>query len=64
MEAGRLETIKASMNAAEIEQVMRDAEELKRRQETPDTPEALATIPTLALDDLDKKIRTIPLTVS
>ncbi len=64
MEAGRLETIKASMSAAEIEQVMRDAEELKRRQETPDTPEALATIPTLALDDLDKKIRTIPLAVS
>jgi Zn-dependent M16 (insulinase) family peptidase len=44
--------------------VIQDAADLKRHQETPDTPEALATIPSLTLDDLDKKVKTIPIEVN
>ncbi len=60
-EAARLQQARAQMSPEEIEQVIRQAQELKRRQETPDPPEALATIPTLRLEDLDKAVRTIPL---
>lgn len=60
-EAEKLAAVKASMSAEEIEAVIATTRELKRRQETPDSPEALATIPSLTLADLDKKIRTFPL---
>ena len=60
-EKARLAEAKAKMNASELEQVMDNARQLKARQETPDSPEALATIPSLKLSDLDKKIRTIPI---
>lgn len=51
---------KAAMAADEIKRVIAGAAELKERQETPDNPEALATIPALKLSDIDKTIRTIP----
>ncbi len=60
-EAEKLAQIKAQMTAEEIQQTIATAQELKRRQETPDAPEALASIPALSLQDLDRKIRTIPL---
>ncbi len=59
-ERARLEAAKAQMDAETLQAVIEQAKELQRRQETPDSPEALATIPSLKLDDLDKKIRTIP----
>ncbi|MFZ5880921.1 MAG: insulinase family protein [Chloroflexota bacterium] len=64
IENERLAKARAAMSQAEIEKVIADAAELKRHQETPDTPEALASIPSLSLDDLDKKIKTIPIEVS
>jgi hypothetical protein len=60
IETDRLAKAKAAMSAAEIKEVVAEAAELKRRQETPDSPEALATIPALRLSDIDKTIRTIP----
>jgi Zn-dependent M16 (insulinase) family peptidase len=48
------------MSAAEISTIMQNTQELIRRQETPDTPEALAAIPVLSLNDLDRQIKTIP----
>jgi hypothetical protein len=60
----RLATARAAMNAEQLREVVDDTIELKRLQSTPDSPEALATIPTLTLADLDKKIKTIPLAVS
>ena len=52
------------MKQEDLEHVMEIAGELKRSQETPDSPEALATIPMLGLNDLDKKNKIIPLAVS
>ncbi len=59
-ETERLRQAKAGMTDADVQQVIDTANELKRLQETPDTPEALATLPMLTLEDLDKNINTIP----
>jgi Zn-dependent M16 (insulinase) family peptidase len=60
-EKGRLAKTKAAMSEAELQKVIDDFAELKRRQQTPDSPEALATIPALQLTDLDRRIKTIPI---
>ncbi len=60
----RLAKIKASMNEEELRTVVEDTRQLKLRQETPDSPDALASIPTLTLDDLDKENKLIPLVLS
>jgi presequence protease len=59
-ERRRLDEARTRMNAEELQAVAADTLELKRRQETPDTPEALATIPMLGLEDLEPKVKTIP----
>ena len=59
-ESQRLAKARAAMRADEIQQVVATTHELRRRQETPDSPEALATIPTLKRSDLDAHIKTIP----
>ncbi|MBN2305743.1 MAG: peptidase M16, partial [Anaerolineae bacterium] len=55
---------RASMSEVDLQRVLDDTRTLKQMQETPDTPEALATIPSLGLDDLDKQNKLIPLVVS
>ncbi len=59
-EKEKLAAIKAGMSEAELEAIIANTIELKKQQETPDTPEALATIPRLTLADLDKASKTIP----
>jgi Zn-dependent M16 (insulinase) family peptidase len=59
-EQQRLDQARAAMSQAELEAIAANTAELKRRQETPDSPEMLATIPTLTLADLDKQVRKIP----
>ncbi len=59
-ERARLEKARAGMTEEQLRQVVEETLELKRRQETPDSPEALATIPTLKLSDLEREIRRIP----
>jgi Zn-dependent M16 (insulinase) family peptidase len=61
-ERERLDAVSKTMNAAEFEDIKATMENLKRMQEAPDAPEALANIPTLTLTDLDKSNKTIPLT--
>jgi hypothetical protein len=61
-EQQRLTQARDAMNSGDLEAVISNTKALKRMQETPDTPEALATIPTLRLKDLDRKNKTIPLT--
>ena len=63
-ERHRLDRIRAAMSADDVQQVIEETRTLRQMQETPDSPEALATIPTLALDDLDKKNKVIPIDVS
>ncbi|MBD3305410.1 peptidase M16, partial [candidate division KSB3 bacterium] len=60
-EQHRLAQVRAAMSAAEITHIIEQTQELKRLQETPDPPEALATIPTLTLDDLEKTNKSLPL---
>ncbi|MGE5251134.1 MAG: insulinase family protein [Bacteroidota bacterium] len=63
-ETERLARAKAGMTPQQLDTVVTNMAELKRHQETPDTPEALATIPALSLGDLEKKVKTIPLELS
>ncbi|MBP5198787.1 MAG: insulinase family protein, partial [Lachnospiraceae bacterium] len=51
----RLEKLKASMKAEELESIREKCEALKVWQETPDSEEALGRIPQLKLSDLEKK---------
>ncbi len=60
-ERERLEEVQASMTDEELQEVIDNTHKLREMQETPNTPEALATIPSLALADLDKQVRTFPL---
>ena len=60
-EAARLAAIKATMSSDEIDAVIAETLELRRLQETPDDPAALAAIPRLTLDDLDPENKIIPI---
>jgi Zn-dependent M16 (insulinase) family peptidase len=60
-EAERLAQVRARMNTDELLGLIEDTETLRQLQATPDPPEALATIPTLTLADLDKENKLIPL---
>lgn len=59
-EQARLKSARDGLSAAELEAIVANTRQLKLLQETPDSPEALATIPVLKLEDLDRKTRTIP----
>jgi len=60
-ESARLAAARSAMSAADFEAVAENERKLVRIQETPDSPEALATIPVLTLDDLEKENKPIPL---
>ncbi|HUT20817.1 MAG TPA: insulinase family protein, partial [Anaerolineae bacterium] len=54
-ERARLGAARAAMDEPELREVIATAAELRRIQETPDTPDALATIPMLTKEDLDRE---------
>lgn len=62
-EKTRLEKIRASLTEEQLAQIVETTRQLRKRQETPDSPEALATLPTLKLSDLEKQSKTIPIEV-
>ena len=51
----------AAMSEAEIQAVIENTARLKLRQQTPDSPEALATIPLLKIEDITPEPKHIPL---
>ncbi len=53
----KLAAYKASLSAEELEQLVKSSQELKTWQETPDSPEALASIPQLTLAEMRKECR-------
>jgi presequence protease len=59
-EQSKLDAKRASMTPEELENMVKATEELKLLQETPDSPEALACVPTLALSDIPKEAKAIP----
>jgi len=58
-EKERLAAAKAGMDEAELEQIVANTGRLLKMQATPDSPEAIATIPLLHRGDLDKNIRKV-----
>ncbi|MBI5929961.1 MAG: insulinase family protein [Chloroflexi bacterium] len=62
-ETARLAKIKAGMSENELKAIIENTRQLKLAQETPDTPEALATIPVLILSDLDRENKIVPLDI-
>lgn len=62
-EAERLAAAKTGMSHSDIEKVIETANRLKALQDAPDSPEALATIPTLSLDDIEKTNKSIPIEI-
>ena len=63
-EQEQLDRARTSMSAAALDEVMANTVALRKMQETPDPPEALATIPTLGLRDLSRENKRIPLAAS
>ncbi len=59
-EREQLEALRKSWSAARVKRVQRDVRRLREAQVRPDSAEALATIPTLQLRDLNPKIETYP----
>ncbi|MGD8456416.1 MAG: insulinase family protein [Anaerolineales bacterium] len=59
-EAARLAKARESMSESELQAIIDNTKKLIEIQNTPDTPEALATLPALILEDLDKENKVIP----
>lgn len=62
-EKARLAQVRATLTGEQLKEIIRNAQELKKLQETPNGEEALATIPVLKLQDLEKQSSTIPIEV-
>ncbi len=62
-ELDRLAKVNASMTSADLAELAHATEELRLKQETPDPPEALKTVPSLVLSDIPKEAATIPIIV-
>lgn len=57
----RLASIRSNLNDTQIADLVAATRELKNLQETPDTAEALATLPILNLSDIEKVNKIIPI---
>ncbi|MBP2650285.1 MAG: Peptidase associated domain protein [Firmicutes bacterium] len=56
-----LAAYKASLTSGEVAELLEKTARLKIRQETPDSLENLATIPLLAIEDIDPNVEMLPL---
>ncbi|HEY7299321.1 MAG TPA: insulinase family protein [Xanthobacteraceae bacterium] len=63
-ERARLEAVRAGLGEEERRALAEATATLRRMQEEPDPPEALATIPTLKLSDLPRRNKVIPCEVT
>ncbi|MCE9647825.1 MAG: insulinase family protein [Chloroflexi bacterium] len=60
-EKSRLAAIRESMSTTQLKECVKNTQKLKKLQETPNSPDALATMPFLQLSDLEKQNKTIPI---
>ncbi len=60
----KLAEYKNSLSKEELEQLVAETAELKRKQKEPDPPEALAKFPLLSIADVNPKAEEIPLEIS
>ena len=63
-EEAHLRKVRDGMTAADVAAMIEETRALKELQERPDSPEALATIPTLKLLDLPRENKTVPLEIA
>jgi Zn-dependent M16 (insulinase) family peptidase len=63
-EKARLAQARAGMSQTDLQEILTLSQELKHLQEQPDSPQALASIPSLSLQDIDREIKRIPLEAS
>ncbi len=59
-ERERLEEIQQKLPESDLERIVAETLLLQQKQQTPDSEEALATLPRLALSDLDREVKTVP----
>ncbi|WP_298820599.1 insulinase family protein [Chloroflexus sp.] len=59
-EQARIDAFAATLDAEKRAALVAETQALAEWQQTPDPPEALATIPTLRLADLDRQVKRIP----
>ncbi|MDP8239837.1 MAG: insulinase family protein [Candidatus Hatepunaea meridiana] len=57
----KLADYKASLSERELDEIIKQTQTLKLRQQTPDTPEILETIPMLSLKDINPQAEKLPL---
>jgi Zn-dependent M16 (insulinase) family peptidase len=62
-EKERLARARAAMDAAALQVLLENTRTLKRRQEEPNSPQALASLPVLTRQDMDRRCPRIPLQV-
>jgi Zn-dependent M16 (insulinase) family peptidase len=60
-EKSRLAKVRETLNESQIAELVENTKSLKLRQETPDSAEALETLPVLKREDLEKKNKSIPI---
>jgi len=63
-EQDRLAGARSALSSVQINRIIEETGELKRRQACPDPPEALASIPRLKPADLEKRNKIVPLSSS
>ena len=60
-QAAKLAEIKSTLTPAQLDEIISTTKKLKIRQQSPDSPEALKTIPILKREDLRKEAEHLPL---
>lgn len=60
-EQAKLARVQAQLDPAQLQALVDNTHELRVRQETPDSPEALAKLPMLKLSDLEREGKPIPI---
>ncbi len=63
-ERDRLDKAREALSEAEIKAIVENTALLKQMQETPDSDEALATIPSLKLSDMERTNKRVPIEIS
>ena len=64
IEKKRLSDIHSAMSQEERQRIIEETQKLKLAQETPDSPENLAKLPSLKLSDIERKNKEIPIELS
>jgi len=62
-EIAELKAVRDKLTEDEIKELVKETLALKERQQAEDSPANLAKVPSLSMEDLDRKVRNVPITV-